>query len=81
MAEDDVLSGVRAAREAFARAHGFDPHRMVAALRALDAAGDWPVIPAGLPGPAAGVSSMVAAHRPPHPPGRGEPTPAGKSVR
>lgn len=44
MAEDDVLRGVRAAREAFARAHGFDPYAMVAALRELDAAGDWPVV-------------------------------------
>jgi len=44
MSEDDVLRGVRAAREAFARAHGFDPYAMVAALRALDAAGDWPIV-------------------------------------
>jgi hypothetical protein len=43
MTDDDVLRGVRAAREAFAQAHGFDPHAMVAALRKLDAAGDWPV--------------------------------------
>ncbi|HEY3787408.1 MAG TPA: hypothetical protein VGL71_01080 [Urbifossiella sp.] len=33
---DDVLKGVRDAREAFAEAHGFDIRAMVAALRALD---------------------------------------------
>ncbi|MFO0850566.1 MAG: hypothetical protein U0871_18705 [Gemmataceae bacterium] len=44
MAEDDVLRQVRAAREAFAAAHGYDTWAMVAALRAMDAAGDWPVV-------------------------------------
>jgi hypothetical protein len=44
MTEDDVLRGVREAREAYARAHDFDVRAMVADLRARDAAGDWPVV-------------------------------------
>ena len=69
MAEDDVLRGVRAAREAFARAHGFDPHAMVAALRALDAAGDWPVIRAVPDDVPAGMRGAVAPNQVPHPTG------------
>lgn len=61
MADDDVLRGVRVAREAFAQTHGFDPHSMVAALRELDAAGDWPVVPLG-PQPA--VAGSASEHRP-----------------
>ncbi len=41
---DDVLQEVRAAREAFARLHGYDAHAMVAALRQMNAVGDWPVV-------------------------------------
>ena len=41
---DDVLQGVRAAREAFARSHGYDVYAMVAALGRQNAAGDWPVV-------------------------------------
>jgi hypothetical protein len=44
MVEDDVLREVRAAREAYARSHGYDVRAMVADLRARDAAGDWPVV-------------------------------------
>ena len=44
MSEDDVLRGVRAAREAYAQAHGFDVRAMVADLRERDAHGDWPVV-------------------------------------
>ncbi len=44
MIEDDVIRGVRAAREEYARRHGFDIRAMVADLQAQDAAGDWPVI-------------------------------------
>jgi hypothetical protein len=44
MAEDDVLRGVRAAREAYARSLGYDVQAMVADLRARDTAGDWPVV-------------------------------------
>jgi hypothetical protein len=44
MVEDDVLRGVRAAREAYARAHGYDVRAMVADLHAQDVAGDWPVV-------------------------------------
>jgi hypothetical protein len=50
MTEDDVLLGVRAAREAYARSHNFDVHAMVEDLRARDEAGDWPVV--RLPPPA-----------------------------
>ena len=41
---DDVLRGVREAREAFARSHGYDVRAMVAALGLLNEAGDWPVV-------------------------------------
>jgi hypothetical protein len=44
MSEDTVLQEVRSAREAFARSHGFNVRAMVGALRALDEAGDWPVV-------------------------------------
>jgi hypothetical protein len=44
MIEDDVLREVRAAREAFARSHNYDVRAMVAKLRELDLAGDWPVV-------------------------------------
>ena len=65
MADDDVLREVRAAREAFARAHGFDPHAMVAALRKLDAADDRPVLPVTRPNTGPAVSGE-AALIPPH---------------
>lgn len=44
MPEDDVLQGVREAREAYARQHGFDVRAMVADLREQDERGDWPVV-------------------------------------
>ena len=44
MIEDDVIRGVRAAREAFGQRHGFNIRAMVADLQAQDAAGDWPVV-------------------------------------
>jgi hypothetical protein len=44
MIHDDVIQQVRAAREAYAQLHNFDVQAMVADLRALDAAGDWPVV-------------------------------------
>lgn len=44
MTEDSVLQEVRAAREAYARAHGYDVRAMVADLRAQDDRGDWPVV-------------------------------------
>jgi len=44
MIEDDVIRGVRAAREEFARRHGFNIRAMVADLQAQDSAGDWPVV-------------------------------------
>jgi len=44
MNEDSVLQEVRAAREAFARSHGYDVRAMVADLRAQDDRGDWPVV-------------------------------------
>ncbi|MGL4461372.1 MAG: hypothetical protein ACRDD1_09700 [Planctomycetia bacterium] len=40
---DDVIEGVRQAREAFAKAHGYDACAMVAALRRMNEPGDWPV--------------------------------------
>ncbi len=43
MKEDDVMREVRAAREAYARAHNFDVRAMVADLRTRDAIGDRPV--------------------------------------
>ena len=44
MTQDSVLQEVRAAREAYARSHGFDVQAMVADLRAQDDRGDWPVV-------------------------------------
>ena len=44
MIEDDVIRGVRAAREEYARLHGFNIRAMVADLQARDLAGDWPVV-------------------------------------
>ncbi len=44
MIEDEVIRGVRAAREAYAELHGFNIRAMVADLQAQDAAGDWPVV-------------------------------------
>jgi len=44
MIEDDVIRGVRAAREEYARLHGFNIRAMVADLQARDSAGDWVVV-------------------------------------
>lgn len=44
MIEDDVIRSVRAAREDYARLHGFNVRAMVADLQAHDLAGDWPVV-------------------------------------
>jgi hypothetical protein len=44
MSEDSVLQKVRAAREAYARSHGYDVWAMVADLRKQDDRGDWPVV-------------------------------------
>ena len=44
MIEDDVIRGVRAAREEYARLHGLNIRAMVADLQDRDAAGDWPVV-------------------------------------
>lgn len=44
MREDDVLRQVRAAREEYARSHGFDVRAMVADLKERDECGDWPVV-------------------------------------
>ena len=42
--DDDILSEVRAAREAFGELHRFNVRAMVADLQAQDAVGDWPVV-------------------------------------
>ena len=44
MNEDSVLQEVRAARDAYARSHGYDVRAMVADLRERDDRGDWPVV-------------------------------------
>ena len=44
MSEDSVLQEVRAAREAYARSHGYDVRAMVADLRTQDDRGDWSVV-------------------------------------
>lgn len=43
MIEDSVIQEVRAAREAFARKHGYNLRSMLADLRQQDERGDWPV--------------------------------------
>lgn len=65
MVEDDVLRGVRAAREAFAEAHGFDIRAIVATLRELDAAGDWPVARLTRPGTVGGAGAVGPAQSQP----------------
>ena len=44
MSEDSVLQEIRAAREEYARSHGYDVWAMVADLRERDDRGDWPVV-------------------------------------
>jgi hypothetical protein len=44
MSEDSVLQEVRAAREEYARSHGFDVRRIVAELQELDRRGGWRVV-------------------------------------
>jgi hypothetical protein len=44
MNEDSLLQQVRAARDEYARAHGYDVRRIVADLREWDGAGGWPVV-------------------------------------
>jgi hypothetical protein len=44
MTPDDIIRGVRAAREAYAQLHNFDVHAMVADLRKQDEGGDWKVV-------------------------------------
>ncbi len=47
MSEDSVLQEVRAARDAYARSHGYDVRAIVADLRKQDDRGDWPVVRLG----------------------------------
>jgi hypothetical protein len=64
MYDDSVLQEVRAAREAYARSHGYDVDAMIADLRRQDERGDWPVV-------------RLAPRRPPTPVGvLGEPSPS-----
>jgi hypothetical protein len=65
MIEDDVLREVRAAREAYARLHGFDVHAMAADLRARDLAGDWSVVrhPPDVPTRSQRLPSRRCRHR------------------
>ena len=42
--EDDVLKEVRAFRDAFAAAHGYDIHAMMLTLRELTIANGWNVV-------------------------------------
>lgn len=44
MNEDTVLQQVRAAREKYAKAHGYNAHAIVEDLRIQDERGDWPVV-------------------------------------
>jgi hypothetical protein len=41
---DDILAGVRQAREELLASHSGDLRALVAELRELDAKGDWPVV-------------------------------------
>jgi hypothetical protein len=67
MVEDDVLREVRAAREAYARSHGYDVRAMVADLRARDAVGDWPVVRRPPRRPSPGGVPSVALNQTPQP--------------
>ena len=44
MNEDSIVREVRAAREDYARLHGFDVRKIVADLQKLDRAGDWTIV-------------------------------------
>lgn len=44
MYEDDVIRGVREARDAYARSHGYDIKKMVADLRAKELASGRPIV-------------------------------------
>ena len=44
MIDDDIILGVRAAREEYARSHGFNIRAMIADLQARDVAGDQLVV-------------------------------------
>ncbi len=44
MDEDSILKELRAAREAYALAHGFEVRAMVEDLRQRDERGNWPVV-------------------------------------
>lgn len=65
MIEDDVIRGVRAAREAFGQVHGFNIRAMVADLLARDLLGDWLVVsrPARRPQIDTDAEPGVAAER------------------
>lgn len=44
MIDDDIILGVRAAREEYARSHGFNIRAMIADLQARNVAGDQLVV-------------------------------------
>jgi hypothetical protein len=69
MVEDDVLREVRAAREAYARSHGYDVRAIVADLRAQDAVGDWPVVRRSPRRPSRTGAPPTAPHQPLQPTG------------
>jgi hypothetical protein len=62
MQMDSMLQEVRAAREAYARAHGYDVRAMVADLRAQDDRGDWPVVRLSPRRPAPPGESDIGPH-------------------
>lgn len=72
MMEDEIVNEVRAAREAFAAKYGYDIRAMVAALQAMDAAGDHPVVRLAPRRPTTGGRSAIDSH--PEPTGSIAPT-------
>lgn len=66
MTEDEVVREVRAAREAFAAAHGYDIRAMVAALRERGAASGRELIRLA-PRPAVATGPGVSPRPSPHP--------------
>jgi hypothetical protein len=83
MTEDEVVREVRAAREAFAAAHGYDIRAMVAALREVEIAGGREIVrfapqPPAVAGKAAGPDPARPQNGPASSrPGTSQPTEAG----
>jgi len=67
MYDDDILRGVREARDAIARSYGYDMHAMVAGLKAMDDAEGTPTVRLEPRRPAGWVDPATASGSDPEP--------------